>query len=324
MRGETPLNWTRYLEKAESLANSSKQFSDGFNFDKRVPGVLPKPFSFASQGPSAATSAPASAPIAAPPAVKQEPVDEDRLLLKFKALLSEKFNEYDARQERLLEDVRSTKERMELMVKHPHNLSAPVQNRPQRGLYPVNNQQGPSRPNVCYYCNQPGHFMNDCLPREAHLQAGKIHIRADGIYTADGRRLTPNPRESMRETVDKYVAGPAQNLQSMYDDEFTRQQFSYSYASEPDSQLREEVRQLQAVIEGLKNSNSRTPLPSQTQQFVQHQKEDDSGINAVRREQEKMNRVLAQLTDTLDELKGGRAQFVNTRRTRDDEDFQDD
>ena len=156
--------------------------------------------------------------------------------------------------------------------------------------------------------------MGSCLAREAHLQAGKIQQRPDGLFTSDGRRLFQNEKESMREYVEKYVTGAAQNMQGTYDDEYSRQQYNYNnYAPEPESALREEIRQLQAAIEGLTNkpSSSRSPLPPQQQQYVQHQ-ESDTGLNQLKREQERMSRVMAQMAETLEDIRG-RNQFVATR-----------
>ena len=321
VRGDEPLKWEKYLEMAETLANSSKQFTDGFNFDKRGSGLLPSPYSFAKSAPAPGPSVPQTAP----PVVKQEPVDEDRLLQRFQSMLNEKFQEYDHKNERFFDDMKNTKDKMDIMLRNPHNFALNQSSRPQRPPPPQMNPV--TRAPGCFYCNQPGHFLNECLAREAHLQAGKIQSRPEGIFTSDGRRLAPNPRESMREYVDKYVPGPAQNVQSVYDDEYSRQQYNYNYVPEPESALREEVRQLQAALESMKqSSSSRSPLPSQTQQFVQHQSESDAGLNQVRREQERMSRVLSQMAESLDELKTGRTQFVATRTgsTTFDEDFQED
>ena len=107
----------------------------------------------------------------------------------------------------------------------------------------------------------------------------------------------------MREYVDKYVAGAVQNVQNVYEDEYSRHQYNYN-AYEPEPVTREDIRQLQAAIEGLshKASSSRTPLPSQNQQFVQNQ--EDSSLNQLKREQERMSRVMSQLVDLLEDLKG--------------------
>jgi hypothetical protein len=120
----------------------------------------------------------------------------------------------------------------------------------------------------------------------------------------------------MHEFVDKYVSGTAQNVQGMYDDEYSRQQYNYSYVPEPDSVLREEIRQLHTAIETI----------TQTQQYVQHQSESDTGLNQVRPEQERMSRVLSQMAESLDDLKNSRTQLVATRTGSNpfDEDFQED
>jgi hypothetical protein len=306
---------------AESLANSSKQFMDGFNFDKRANGILPMPFSFTKSTPAQGPSVPPPAP---PPVVKQEPVDEDWLLQRFQSMLNEKFHEYDTKNERFFDDMKNTKDKMDIMLKNPHNFGLTQPGCPQR---PPPMMNSTSRAPGCFYCNQPGHFLNECLAREAHLQAGKIQSRPDGIFTSDGRRLAPNPRESMREFVDKYVSGAAQNVQGVYDDEYSRQQYNYNYVPEPDSALREEIRQLHAAIETIKQSpSSRAPLPPQTQQYVQHQSESDTGLNQVRREQERMSRVLSQMAESLDDLKNSRTQLVATQMGSNtfNEDFQED
>ncbi|KAJ2934717.1 hypothetical protein H1R20_g2383, partial [Candolleomyces eurysporus] len=320
VRGDEPLSWEKYLDKAEVLANSRKQFTEDFNFDKAGGSVLPKPFSFVNPTGTAprASEAPKPQELSSAP-VKQE-VNEDRLLQRFHTMLNEKFNEYEDRNERFMSDMRNTKDKMEIMLKNPHNFMLNQQNRPSRPI-PNPSQRQP----VCFYCNQPGHYMGTCVAREAHMKAGKIQQRHDGLYTADGKRLFQNEHESMREYVDKYVAGTVQNVQNVYDDEYSRSQFNYnSYEAEPVT--RDDIRQLQAAIESLthKNPSSRTPLPSQTQQFVQNQEE--SGLNQLRREQERMSRVMAQLVDSLEDLKGrNQSQFVTTRATgNSEEDFQDD
>ncbi|RXW12960.1 hypothetical protein EST38_g12895 [Candolleomyces aberdarensis] len=169
--------------------------------------------------------------------------------------------------------------------------------------------------------------MTQCLARDAHVQAGKVQVRPEGMFTPDGKKLYQNEKESMREMVEKYVAGVGQNMQGMYDDEYSRSQFNYNYAPETESVTCEEFRQLQAAIESLANkpSSSRAPLPPQNQQFVQHQEpERDSGLNQIRREQERMSRVMSQMVETLDDLKG-RSQFVTTRTASNfDEDFHED
>ena len=320
VRGDTPLSWEKYLDKAEVLANARKQFTEDFNFDKGGGSVLPKPFSFASPSGAAlrASEAPRSHEPASVPA-KQE-VDEDRLLQRFHSMLNEKFNEYEDRNERFMSDMRNTKDKMEIMLKNPHNFMLNQQNRPSRPI-PNPSQRQP----VCFYCNQPGHYMGTCVAREAHIKAGKVQQRHDGLYTADGKRLFQNEHESMREYVDKYVAGAVQNVQNVYEDEYSRHQYNYN-AYEPEPVTREDIRQLQAAIEGLshKASSLRTPLPSQNQQFVQNQ--EDSSLNQLKREQERMSRVMSQLVDSLEDLKGrGQSQFVTTRTTgASEEDFQDD
>ncbi|KAJ2934217.1 hypothetical protein H1R20_g2869, partial [Candolleomyces eurysporus] len=328
VRGAEPLKWGKYLEKAEHLANVRKQFSDGFNFERQLGSVLPKPFSFTNRATvPEAPSGPSVPKESAPPVVKKE-LDEDRLLQRFHSMLNEKFNEYDHKNERFFDEVRNTKDKMDIMLRNPHNFSLNQQSRPQRPPPPPMMNQS-SRTPICYYCNQPGHYLNNCLARDAHLQAGKIQVRPEGLFTSDGRRLVQNEKESMREYVDKYVTGAVQNMQGMYDeDEYSRQQFNYNYAPEVESVTREEFRQLQAAIESLANkpSSSQTPLPPQTQQFVQNQEpERDSGLNQIRREQERMSRVMSQMVETLDDLKG-RSQFVATRTTPSsfDEDFQED
>lgn len=324
VRGKEPLSWEKYLEKAEVLANARKQFSDGFNFERQTGGVLPKPFSFANRTEAiSAVAGPSVNRESAPPPVVKKEIDEDRLLQRFHSMLNEKFNEYDHKNERFFDEVRNTKDKMEIMLRNPHNFTLNQQSRPQR---PPPMQNPSSRTPSCFYCNQPGHYMTNCLARDAHLQAGKIQIRPDGVFTADGKRLYQNERESMREFVDKYVVGTAQNMQGMYDDEYSRQQYNYNYVPEPESAIREEIRQLHAAIENLshKPSSSRSPLPPQTQQFVQHQ-ESDSGWNQVRREQERMSRVMSQMAEALDDIKG-RNQFVATRTSSNsfDEDFRED
>ncbi|KAJ2931776.1 hypothetical protein H1R20_g5318, partial [Candolleomyces eurysporus] len=315
VRGAEPLKWGKYLEKAEHLANVRKQFSDGFNFERQLGSVLPKPFSFTNRATvPEAPSGPSVPKESAPPVVKKE-LDEDRLLQRFHSMLNEKFNEYDHKNERFFDEVRNTKDKMDIMLRNPHNFSLNQQSRPQRPPPPPMMNQS--------------HYLNNCLARDAHLQAGKIQVRPEGLFTSDGRRLVQNEKESMREYVDKYVTGAVQNMQGMYDeDEYSRQQFNYNYAPEAESVTREEFRQLQAAIESLANkpSSSRTPLPPQTQQFVQNQEpERDSGLNQIRREQERMSRVMSQMVETLDDLKG-RSQFVATRTTPSsfDEDFQED
>ncbi|RXW13246.1 hypothetical protein EST38_g12607 [Candolleomyces aberdarensis] len=320
VRGDEPLSWEKYLDKAEVLANARKQFAEDFNFDKTGGSVLPKPFSFVSpMGTNVrASEAPKPQERSSTP-VKQE-VDEDRLLQRFHSMLNEKFNEYEDRNERFISDMRNTKDKMEIMLKNPHNFMVNQQSRPSRPI------QNPSqRQPVCFYCNQPGHYMGTCVAREAHIKAGKVQQRHDGLYTSDGKRLFQNEHESMREYVDKYVVGTVQNVQNVYDDEYSRNQFNYN-AYEAEAVTREDIRQLQAAIESLthKNSSARTPLPSQTQQFVQNQEE--SSLNQIRREQERMSRVMSQLADTLEDLKGrGQSQFVTTRTNgNSEEDFQDD
>ena len=324
VRGDNPLDWSKYLDKAEKLANARRQFAEDFDFEKGIAGLLPKPFSFANL-PAQTPRAPEAAKSQERPSgtpVKQE-LDEDRLLQRFHSMLNEKFNEYEDKNERFFSDMRNTKDRMEIMLKNPHNFMLNQQNRPPP-RNPVPNQS--QRPLVCFYCNQPGHYMGNCLAREAHLKAGKIQVRQDGLYTPDGKRLFQNEHESMREYVDKYVAGAVQNVQGVYDDEYSRNQFNYN-SYEPEVVTRDDIRQLQAAIEQLstKPSSSRVPLPSQTQQFVQNQ--DESSLNQLRREQERMSRVMSQMVDTLEDLKGrNHQQFVNTRTNAaaSEEDFHED
>ncbi|KAJ2928514.1 hypothetical protein H1R20_g8585, partial [Candolleomyces eurysporus] len=225
-------------------------------------------------------------------------------------MLNEKFNEYNHKNKCFFDEVRNTKDKMDI----PHNFLLNQQSHPQRPPpLPMMNQS--SQTLICYYCNQPGHYMNNCLARDAHLQAGKIQVRPNRLFTSDGRCLVQNEKESMHEYVDKYMAGAVQNMQGMYDeDEYSWQQFNYNYAPEVESVTREEFQQLQAAIESLANkpSSSQTPLPPQMQQFVQNQElERNSGLNQIRRKQECMSRVMSQLVETLDDLKG-RSQFVAT------------
>ena len=56
------------------------------------------------------------------------------------------------------------------------------------------------------------------------------------------------------------------------------------------------------------------------------QNQEDSGINQLRREQERMSRVMAQVVEALDDLKDrNQSQYVATRAGNSfDEDFQED
>jgi hypothetical protein len=156
--------------KQKYLRTLGSSFLKAFNFGKSAAGILPKPFSFSTLAKASSRVQGGAASKETPPVIPKKEIDEDRLLQCFYSMLNEKFTEYEVKNERLIDDMRNTKERMEVMLKNPHNFMLNQQNCASR-----NSIQNPtSRTLVCFYCNQPGHYMRACLAREAHLKAGKI------------------------------------------------------------------------------------------------------------------------------------------------------
>jgi hypothetical protein len=50
------------------------------------------------------------------------------------------------------------------------------------------------RSNLCYNCNQPGHFGRDCKQRRNNVSSNRNNTYNPTIYNSTNRNNTPNPR----------------------------------------------------------------------------------------------------------------------------------
>jgi hypothetical protein len=128
----------------------------------------------------------------------------------------------------------------------------------------------------------------------------------------------------MKEYVDKLEA--SQNMVEAYDDhEYDRAQYNFNVAPEPEVATRGDIASLRSMIAGLStnaSTSARQPLPSQAQQFVQH--EEESQVKRMQLEQAKTNRLMEQMLEAMQDQK--HRQLLTTRGGANsyEEDFQDD
>jgi hypothetical protein len=186
--GAQSLSYLKYMTIAENLAGVEHKFQEGLSLSgqqgTRTAYEGPSTFPIKEESTKAATAERSSAPQWALAASKQEQFNIEQLsqsvMKGVASVLDQKMLEHDKKIEHQLEELRSARERMELLIKHPHNLTQgqPLRNpRPPNPRY--NDQQGPQRSaaeGICFYCNLNGHFIGDCPARTVHVAAGKVYV----------------------------------------------------------------------------------------------------------------------------------------------------
>jgi hypothetical protein len=260
-----------------------------------------------------ANSAPANPPQIH---VKREP-DLEVFAQRVGEIIDMKLKVQEENIKNLTEELKVTKDRVDILVRNPHNLSQnSFQPRPMR-----NDSFGGMRTG-CFYCLESGHYMGKCNHKALDAANGKIKDNPLGIYWPSGQCVSARLGESPCDCVARLITkgAQAQNVQS-YDG---WEHAQYQQSGEDEWATREDV---QGLIQAFNQLSGRISAPSQNRPAtapapvkpIANASSPWDGLNQLVSEQQWTNRLMEQFVNSVASL-----QFVNTRANAHDdaEDFQ--
>ncbi|KAJ3527287.1 hypothetical protein NMY22_g9841 [Coprinellus aureogranulatus] len=232
--------------------------------------------------------------------IKQEP-DLEQLAGRFTTILDQKLQEHSNKMQSLLDDVKSTKEKFEILLRQPHNFAVATQARQPRPPPFGNN-------NNCFYCGETGHYMSACTDRQKHIQEGRIRNDPLGTFSSrDGRRVIARPGELLKDVVERTCPmGTSQNFQG-YGDWEQHSQYHVGTAPESEWATRDDIRHLTDAIAQMSASKS-VPVTCQQPTTQPVQRDPWENMDRLHKEQSKTNQLMEQFLSAMT-----RTQFVATR-----------
>ena len=337
-RGEMKIKYDKLIELAENIARTRTFFHERFGEQSQNQGrALYQPDLLGQQrgrqgeawdaevreaeraiAKMRESAAPSKMAVPPPVQIKRE-FDIEAFTQKVETMIDKKLQAHTDSLQGIVEDVKMTKDRLDILSRNPHNFSVSTQSRPPRAPNPYN-QSGNQG---CFYCLEPGHYAGSCLHKAKHVSEGRIKDDPSGTYFPNGQRLMNRHGESPKEAVERMTqAKAAQNLQS-YDDWEPVSQYQLGVGHETEQwATREDIKRLTSMVAQLAvaspHNNSRPPNPAPPPRVERNESQSWDGMQQLLVEQQRTNRMMEQFLANATS-----SQYVATRSSpqEDAEDF---
>lgn len=191
----------------------------------------------------------------------------------------------------------------EVLVEIKHNQEKPALKQTSYGSSGGQRSSGPA-PGNCYYCGEPGHFINDCQTLPKDIEAGVVKVKDSRTLFFDGKNIPREPRNKTqalkaREYYDRRFS--QQYLHDLYTSDYVEQ---YSYTDEEpipgyDSRA-DELRTLKAEKETLRQFLLKRNSGSKENSYERPSND---------REQSQANAALCQAMETMGKMQS----YINSR-----------
>lgn len=211
--------------------------------------------------------------------VKEEP-DFDALEKRLTRVLEQKLQDHTSVVKDTLNDIRSAKDQVEILLRNPHNFAVATQQnrapRPQFGAPPMN------RGMSCFYCAEQGHRIMDCPVRMQHEKEGKIKTNGVATFLPNNDRLYGTAEDPIKSQVERASKTAGQNyMEAQY----------VQHLPEGDWVSREDFTSLQNALEMLALQCAPPPASKPTPQ----PRETTDSVGRLQNSQDRTNKLLEQL-----------------------------